>query len=95
MLRRGGPVRIHVRAKDLRRPGRAEPALTAVDAALPHVTPDDVRAGGPAGGLTHRTSHPEVPHGWSGEDCLGSLTHQWLWRMACRGCGDARVSCPR
>jgi uncharacterized protein len=39
VLRRGGPVRIHVRAKDLRRPGRAEAALAAVDAALPHVTP--------------------------------------------------------
>jgi uncharacterized protein len=39
VLRRGGPLRIHVRAKDLRRPGRAEAALAAVDAALPHVTP--------------------------------------------------------
>ena len=39
VLRRGGPVRIHVRAKDLRRPGRADAALAAVDAALPHVTP--------------------------------------------------------
>jgi predicted deacetylase len=39
VLRRGGPVRIHVRAKDLRRPGRAEAALAAVDAALQHVTP--------------------------------------------------------
>ena len=38
-LRRGGPVRIHVRAKDLRHPGRVEAALAAVDAALPHVTP--------------------------------------------------------
>ncbi len=32
--RRGGPVRIHVRAKDLRRPGRAAAALAAVDEAL-------------------------------------------------------------
>jgi predicted deacetylase len=39
VLRRGGPVRIHVRAKDLRRPGRAEAVLAAVDAALAHVTP--------------------------------------------------------
>ena len=39
VLRRGGPVRIHVRAKDLRRAGGAEPVLTAVDAALAHVTP--------------------------------------------------------
>ena len=39
VLRRGGPVRIHVRAKDLRRPGRAETVLAAVDAALAHVTP--------------------------------------------------------
>ncbi len=38
-LRRGGPVRIHVRAKDLRRPGRAEAVLAAVDATLAHVTP--------------------------------------------------------
>jgi uncharacterized protein len=33
--RRGGPVRIHVRAKDLRK-GRADTALAAVDAALGH-----------------------------------------------------------
>jgi predicted deacetylase len=33
-LRRGGAVRINVRAKDLRKPGRAEAVLTAVDAAL-------------------------------------------------------------
>jgi uncharacterized protein len=39
VLRRGGPVRIHVRAEDLRRPGRAEAVLAAVDAALAHVTP--------------------------------------------------------
>ena len=39
VLRRGGPVRIHVRAKDLRRPGRAEAVLAAIDAALGHVTP--------------------------------------------------------
>ena len=39
VLRRGGPVRIHLRAKDLRRPGRAEAALSAVDTALPHATP--------------------------------------------------------
>lgn len=32
--RRGGLVRIHVRAKDLRRPGRRDSALAAVDAAL-------------------------------------------------------------
>ena len=38
-LRRGGPVRIHVRGKDLRRPGRADAVLAAVDAALAHVTP--------------------------------------------------------
>jgi uncharacterized protein len=39
VLRRGGPVRIHVRAKDLRRPGRTDSVLAAVDAALGHVTP--------------------------------------------------------
>ena len=39
VLRRGRPVRIHVRAKDLRRPGLAETVLAAVDAALAHVTP--------------------------------------------------------
>jgi predicted deacetylase len=39
VLRRGGPVRIHVRANDLRRPGRADTVLAAVDAALAHVTP--------------------------------------------------------
>lgn len=39
VLRRGGPVRIHVRAKDLRRPGRVEAVLAAVDTALAHVTP--------------------------------------------------------
>ncbi|HEY0816927.1 MAG TPA: DUF2334 domain-containing protein [Pseudonocardia sp.] len=33
-IRRGGPVRINVRAKDLRRPGRAEAVLAAVDTAL-------------------------------------------------------------
>ncbi len=33
-IRRGGPVRINMRAKDLRRPGRAEAVLTAVDTAL-------------------------------------------------------------
>lgn len=33
-LRRGGPLRINVRGKDLRRPGRAEAVLAAVDAAL-------------------------------------------------------------
>jgi predicted deacetylase len=35
-LRRGGAVRINVRAKDLRKPGRAEAVLAAVDAALAH-----------------------------------------------------------
>jgi uncharacterized protein len=39
VLRRGGPVRIHVRAKDLRRPGRPEAVLAAIDTALAHVTP--------------------------------------------------------
>ena len=39
VLRRGGPVRIHVRAKDLRRPGRTDSLLAAVDAALGHVIP--------------------------------------------------------
>jgi uncharacterized protein len=39
VLRRGGPVRIHVRAKDLRRPGRTDSVLAAVDAALAHATP--------------------------------------------------------
>ncbi|MHA6779919.1 DUF2334 domain-containing protein [Pseudonocardia saturnea] len=34
VARRGGVVRINVRAKDLRRPARAEAALAAVDAAL-------------------------------------------------------------
>ena len=38
-LRRSGPVRIHLRAKDLRRPGRADAALAAVDVALAHLTP--------------------------------------------------------
>jgi uncharacterized protein len=33
-VRRGGPVRINVRAKDLRRPGRPEAVLAAVDATL-------------------------------------------------------------
>lgn len=33
-IRRGGPVRINVRAKDLRRPGRAQAVLAAVDTAL-------------------------------------------------------------
>ena len=32
-------MRIYVRAKDLRRPGRADAVLAAVDAALAHVTP--------------------------------------------------------
>ena len=39
VLRRGGPVRIHVRAKDLRRPGRPEAVLAAIDTALARVTP--------------------------------------------------------
>ena len=39
VLRRGGPVRIHVRAKDLRRPGRPEAVLAAIDTALADVTP--------------------------------------------------------
>ena len=39
VLRRGGPVRIHVRAKDLRRPGRTDSVLAAIDTALGHVTP--------------------------------------------------------
>jgi uncharacterized protein len=39
VLRRGGPVRIHVRAKDLRRPGRTDSVLAAVDAALAQATP--------------------------------------------------------
>jgi hypothetical protein len=49
--RRGGLVRIHVRAKDLRRPGRVTAALAAVDEALAlgagpvtHHLPDAVRA---------------------------------------------------
>jgi len=32
-------VRIHVRAKDLRRPGRPEAVLAAIDTALARVTP--------------------------------------------------------
>ena len=45
VLRRGGPVRIHVRAKDLRRPGRTDSVLAAIDTALGHVTRR--RTGGP------------------------------------------------
>ena len=84
-LRRGGPVRIHVRAKDLRRPGRADAVLAAVDAALAHVTPTTYGRAHPSGGVTLTAG------GWSGDDSLGSLTHQWLWR----GYVDARASCPR
>jgi hypothetical protein len=39
VLRRGGPVRIHMRAKDLRRPSRTDSVLAAIDTALGHVTP--------------------------------------------------------
>ena len=39
VLRRGGPVRIHVRAKDLPRPGRTDSVLAAIDTARGHVTP--------------------------------------------------------
>ena len=74
-----------MRAKDLRRPGRADAVLAAVDAALAPRHPDDLRAGHPSGGVTL------TGRGWSGEDSLGSLTHQWLWR----GYVDARASCPR
>lgn len=43
-VRRGGPVRINVRAKDLRRPGRAEVVLAAVDSALAYgATPTTYR----------------------------------------------------
>jgi uncharacterized protein len=43
-IRRGGPVRINVRAKDLRRAGRAKAVLAAVEATLAHgVVPTSYR----------------------------------------------------
>jgi hypothetical protein len=39
VLRPGGPVRIHVRAKAVRRPGRTDSVLAAVDTELGLVTP--------------------------------------------------------
>ena len=52
VLRRGGPVRIHVRAKDLRRPGRTDSVLAAIDTALGRVTPTTYGRHTRRGGLT-------------------------------------------